>query len=60
MEDVKRKWGGRRDGAGRPSLGKVVISSYISPDAKQKLVEIAAEKKLSIAETLEMLIKEYR
>lgn len=60
--DGRRNNGGRREGAGRPSLGKekVPISTYITPEAKQKISEIAAKKEQSISETVEMIIRGYR
>ena len=59
--DGRRNNGGRREGAGRPSQGKgkVPISTYVSPEAKQKLAEIAAGEKQSISETVEMILRDY-
>lgn len=51
--------GGARPNAGRKSLGKVPLSSRVSEQAKERLMQLAIKTGVSISEMLEILINSY-
>lgn len=51
--------GGARPNAGRKFLGKVPLSSRVSEQAKERLMQLAIKTGVSISEMLEILINSY-
>lgn len=51
--------GGARPNAGRKFLGKVPLSSRVSEQAKERLMQLAIKTGVSISEMLEILINSF-
>ena len=52
--------GGARPNAGRKLLGKVPLSSRVSEQAKERLMQLAIKRGISISEMLEVVINSYQ
>lgn len=52
--------GGARPNSGRKYLGKVPLSSRVSEQAKERLMQLAIKTGVSISEMLETVINSYQ
>ena len=59
MEQDKKTWGGKREGAGRKRRNNVLVSWRISPESREWIMNQAQEQGVSIGVIIDELVRSF-
>ena len=59
MEQDKKTWGGKREGAGRKRRNNVLVSWRISPESREWIMNQAQEQGVPIGAIIDELVRSF-